>query len=188
MSEIRQIEDTGRPARRTMARICREAGATVRFNTRLREMNVLGCLLHHGVQLAVDVTFRCALTCGGNAHPQAASTNGAVLTRFREDKERKYAELLESKRCQLVVVALKTGGGRWSTEATEFMDSLAAVRAREAPRILWRSAFLGCRRRWSRMLAVSCARAFAASLVALPAAALSGTDGPSPDLADLFAM
>ena len=53
----------------------------------------------------------------------------------------------------------------------EFMDSLAGARAREAPRILWRSAFSGWRRRWSRMLAVSCARAFAASLVALPAAA-----------------
>ena len=109
------------------------------------------------------------------------------LTRAREDKERKYAELIESERCQLMVVALETGG-RWSTEAKEFMDSLAAARAREAPRILWRSAFLGWRRRWSRMLAVSCARAFAVSLVALPTAALSGTHGPSPDLADLFAM
>ena len=173
----------------------------MRFNTRLREMNVAvsandersievlasGLPLHHEAQLAVDVTLRCALTCGGNAHPQAASTNGAVLTHAREDKERKYAELLESERCRLVVVALETGG-RWSTEATEFMASLAAARAREAPRILWRSAFLGWRRRWSRMLAVSCARAFAASLVVLPAAALSGTDGPTPDLADLFAL
>ena len=69
-----------------MARICREAGATVRFNTRLREMNVailasdersievlgFGLLLHHGAQLAVDVTLRCPLRCGGNAHPQLA--------------------------------------------------------------------------------------------------------------------
>ena len=157
----------------------------MRFNTRLREMNVaisandersievLASGLPLRAQLAVDVTLRCALTCGGNAHSQVASTNGAVLTRAREDKERKHAELLESERCRLVVVALETGG-RWSTEATEFMDSLAAARASEAPRILWRSAFLGWRRRWSKMLAVSCARAFAASLVTLPAAALTG--------------
>ena len=37
------------------------------------------------------------------------------------------------------------------------------------------------------MLAV-CARAIAASLVALPAAVPPETDGPSPDLADLSAM
>ena len=111
------------PPERTMARICREAGATVRFNTRLREMNVAvsandersievlasGLPLHHGAQLAV------ALTCGGNAHPQVASTNGVVLTRARADKERKYAEFLESERCRLVVVALETGG-RWRSD------------------------------------------------------------------------
>ena len=36
--------------------------------------------------------------------------------------------------------------------------------------------------RRSRMLSVSCALAFAASLVALPATALPGTDGATPDL------
>ena len=129
----------------------------MRFNTRLREMNVAisandersievlasGLLVHHGAQLAVDVTVRCAFTCGGNAHPQTASTNRAVLTRARADKEKKYAELLESERCRLVVVALETGE-RWSTEATVFMHSLAAARAHEAPRILWRAGGAGC--------------------------------------------
>ena len=70
--------------------------------------------------------------------------------------------------------------------ALDFVDSLAFSRAREAPPVLRRSVRLGWRRRWGRMLAVSCARAFAASLVALPAAALPGTDGATPDLADLF--
>ena len=96
------------------------------------------CITEHNWQLMSlsDVPSRAE----GTRTTQAASTNGAVLTRAREDKERKCAELLESERCRLVVVALEMGG-RWSTEATEFMDSLAA-RAREAPRILWRSAFL----------------------------------------------
>ena len=61
---------------RTLARVCREAGATVRCNVRLRDMNVavsatdmrsievlaIGLPLHHGAQLAVDITLRSALT------------------------------------------------------------------------------------------------------------------------------
>ena len=65
---------------RSLARACREAGATVRTNTLLRDMNLCvpavdaraievlatGLLLHHGAQLAVDITLRSALgTCGG---------------------------------------------------------------------------------------------------------------------------
>ena len=38
-------------------------------------------------------------------------------------------------------------------------------RAREAPPMLRRSAFLAWRKRWTRMLSVSCARSFATSLV-----------------------
>ena len=143
MSEIRQIEDTGRPA---------------------RENN--GTHLQGG-------RSHSALTGRGNAHPEAASTNGAVPRRRSTpiSLSQRAADWWSS----------HWRRGRWSMEATEFMDSLAAARAREAPGILWRSASLGWRRRWSRMFAVSCARAFADSLVALSAAALSGIDGPSPD-------
>ena len=186
------------PTERSLARVCREAGATVRFNTMLRDMNInvsaddhrsievlaSGLPLHHGAQIAVDITLRCALRSCGNAHVHAAVMNGAVLARAREEKERKYVELLDADRCRLVVIAMETGG-RWSNEALAFVDSLASARAREAPAVLRRSVHLSWRRRWSRMLSVSCARAFAASLVALPASALPGTDGATPDLADL---
>ena len=57
------------PFERTLARLCREAGATVRRNARLRDMNISvpvtderaievlasGLELNHGAQLAVDV-------------------------------------------------------------------------------------------------------------------------------------
>ena len=68
-----------------------------------------------------------------------------------------------------------------------FVAVLAAARAREATPLLRRSAFLGWRRRWSRMVAISCARAFATSLTAVNALphALAGVDGVGPDLADL---
>ena len=50
----------------------------------------------------------------------------------RRDKEAKYAELVASERCRLVAVALETGG-RWNTEALEFVAGMASSRARDAP-------------------------------------------------------
>ena len=186
---------------RTLARVCREAGATARCNAKLCDMNLAvaanddraievlasGLPLFFGAQLAVDITVRCALAADGTAQPGAARVDGAVCTRAREDKERTYSELLRGDRCRLVVVALETGG-RWSEEALQFVESLAAVRARDAPPALFHSAALAWRRQWSRMIAVSVARSFATSLVALPEAlhALGGVDGCAPDLADLL--
>ena len=186
---------------RTLARVLREAGATVRFNCLLREMNVAvraederrievlasGLPLFHGAQLAVDITLRSALACNGEPRPGAARVNGSVCERARADKETKYAELLEGDRCRLVVVALETGG-RWSSEAIQFVESLASSRAREEPPALAKPAFLAWRRRWARMISISCARAFATSLVAATRAmhAVAGTDGEAPDAVALF--
>ena len=171
----------------------------MRRNVKLREMNlvveaadersieVLACGLpqRHGTQLAVDITHRSALTSAGNACSNAATTDGAVLQRARRDKEAEYWELLEGSRCHLVVVALETGG-RWSDEAIAFIDSLASARSRAAIPVLRGSAFWAWRRRWVRMLAISCARAFVSSLISSPADMWTGTDGPVPDMADLF--
>ena len=84
----------------------------------------------------LDITVRCALAADGTAQPGAPRVDGAVCTRAREDKERTYSELLRGNRCRLVVVALETGG-RWSEEALQFVESLAAVRARDAPTALF---------------------------------------------------
>ena len=75
---------------RTLARVCREAGASVRINTKLRDMNVAistsdareievlasGLPMHHGAQLAVDITMRSALTANGSACPNAVLALG----------------------------------------------------------------------------------------------------------------
>ena len=64
------------PTERTLARVCREAGATVRCNTKLRYLNIgvsvqderaievvaSGLPFHHGAQFAVDITLRSATT------------------------------------------------------------------------------------------------------------------------------
>ena len=65
----------------------------------------------------------------------AAHTNGAVLHRARMEKAAKYSELLEGSRCQLVVVGIETGG-RWSSEAVDFVEMMAQAKAREAPQVL----------------------------------------------------
>ena len=59
--------------------------------------------------------------------------------------------LLEGDRCRLVVIGVETGG-RFSPEAVNFVDALAAAKARDSPPVLRRS---------MRMLAVSCGRCFA---------------------------
>ena len=101
----------------------------------------------------------------------------------RRIKEEKYKELLAGDWCRTVVVGIETGC-RWSLEAVEFVDMLAGASAREAPPVLRRSAYLAWRGRWRRMLAVSCARAFANSVVSRSSDTV-GTDGAAPDLADL---
>ena len=152
-----------------------------------REIEVLasGLPMHHGAQLAVDITMRSALTVNGSACPNAAHTDGAVLLRARLDKERKYHELLDAERCRLVVVGLEVGG-RWSTESVDFVTALAGSKSQEAPPLLKGSAFFAWRRRWIRMLSISCARSFASSLVLTRSHTPEGQDGWAPDVADLF--
>ena len=89
---------------------------------------------------------------------------------------------------EVEVVQNRDTGGRWSPEAADFIERLATARARDAPPNLQRSAFLAWRRRWTRMIAVSCARSFATSLVAqssLPHA-LAGVDGEVPCLVEVL--
>ena len=62
-------------------------------------------------------------------------------------------------------------------EALSFIEAMAQARARNAPYRLRRSAFLAWRKRWTRMVSVSCARSFASSLVAGPNDEMSGVDG-----------
>ena len=80
--------------------VCREAGATVRCNTKLRDLERLRswplvCLPITGAQLAVDITLRSATTAASLLCTNEAHTNGAVLHRTRMEKAAKYSELLE---------------------------------------------------------------------------------------------
>ena len=178
------------------------AGARVRFNVFLRDMNVnvagtderrivevlaqdLPCF--GGAQLAVDITLRCVVSSAGEPHPNTTDVDGAALMVAREDKERIYPERTTSGRCRLVVVAIETGG-RWSSEAVDFVRQLAFAKAREVPSFMLFSTALPWERRWTRMLSTVYSLSFAASLVA-PSDTCEvwcWTGGEPPPLADLL--
>ena len=129
---------------------------------------------------------RSALTVTGQPKPHAATDDGAVARDARRDREAAYPELVGSKRCALVVVALETGG-RFSAEAFDFLRELSYVRSRDTTPLLRHATALAWCRRWARCLAASAAKSFAASLNAPCAAgAWHAVDGPCPCLAELL--
>ena len=102
---------------RTLARVCREAGATVRYNAKLRDMDLA---VSAKDDRAIEVlatglvpNWRWTSPFGAplrrTGQQRASRMDGAVCTRAREDKERKYSEFFRADRCRLVVVARETG-------------------------------------------------------------------------------
>ena len=115
----------------------------------------------------------------------SADRGEELLAAARGEKERKYAELVRGRRCKLIVLALSTGG-RWSTEALGFVHTLAWAKARSVPQFLRKSAAFSWQRRWTRMLSVAAARAFAHGLNAPARACPLVQGGADAELCDLF--
>ena len=100
-----------KPAESAMAAVCREAGALVKTEVRLRDLNVdvptsdmrrIDVLADHlpcrqGRQLAIDVTVRSPLTAFGEPRPRAAAEDGAVAGDARADKVAKCPELVQAR-------------------------------------------------------------------------------------------
>ena len=126
-----RLKSRAQAPERTLARVCREAGATV-----LRDMNIaVAATDHRAVEVLASGLIRCAHTAESRACPNAGTSNGAILQAARAQKATKYAELLHGSRCRLVVVGVETGG-RWSDEAMQFIAELAACKASEAPPVM----------------------------------------------------
>ena len=100
----------------------------------------------------------------GTPYPKAAAENGVRLEAARKRKEKKYSELLATRRCRLVVAAMEVEG-RWSEEAWTFLTLLAEVKAQTAPHVLKRSTQYCLLRRWSQMVSVAAQTALAATLL-----------------------
>ena len=117
------------------ARVCREAGARVDENVLLASLNLNGISargrrrievvanglpLWRGAQLAIDVTLVSPVRRDGEPQPGVDEEDGVQLREARRRKERTYRQLMQSRRCRLVLLAMEVGG-RWSTEALSFM-------------------------------------------------------------------
>ena len=175
--------------------MCREAGGRAQKNVDMRDMNpaslhvfgdrklevlVTGLPLHDGAQLAVDTTLVAPLTRKGEARPKAWHEDGAAMVDARRRKEKRYPELLNSRRCRLVVTAHETGG-RWSEEAYNFVLQLAAAKARSAPRVLQGSALFTWLRRWTALVSIAAQKAYANTLL-YGHAGSACSDGSAPEL------
>ena len=183
-----------------LERACREAGAVVAVHTLVRDLNVgsvpgddrrieviaNGLPLWGGMQLAVDTTLVSALCSTGAPRCYQNRAEGAALRQARRAKERTYPELLRpDSRCRLVVLALEVGG--FSPETGDFVQRLARARARSVPPRVRGAVSAAFARRWSSFLAAGASRAYAASLLALPAHSAAGVHGPPPLVIDVLA-
>ena len=182
-----------------MARICREAGASVSTNILLRDLNTNttrtderrievianGLPLWNGSQLAIDTTLVSPLTASAQPRRHQRTTTAAALRLARQAKERFYPELQGGGRARLVVVGLEIGG-RWSQEAAALIGSLARHKTQTLPAILRPAAHHAWISRWAAHLSTAAMRAFASSLLHLPASTSTNIDGPSPHLGDLL--
>ena len=167
------------------ARVCREAGARVRTNVMVRDMDLVpndrvdnrrlevvadGLPLFGGAQLAIDTTLVSAI-------------DGVALAAARRNKARTYPELSGGDgRARLVVLAAEVGG-RWSEEARKFLGALATAKARSAPVLLQPSVRAAWLHRWRGLLACTAARSFAESLLGNTA---PGVDGAVPSMQDVL--
>ena len=130
------------------AQVCREAGARVRLNTTVRDLDLLpgalfadrrlevvadGLPLFNVAQLAIDTKMVSALRGDGTARRGAQHTSGTAIMSTTRRKELTYPELSsDGGRARLVVLATEAGG-RWSQETRQFLVALVKAKSREAP-------------------------------------------------------
>ena len=170
----------GYPMETVSARICREAGARVRTNVMVRDLDLGafnrldgrrleiiadGLPLWRGAQLAVDATLVSPIKADGTARRHAACRNGIALEAARRAKERKYPELAgRGGRARLVVVGAEVGGC-FSSETSQFLRGLVSAKVRGVFPPLKGKAAAAWMRRWSSMLGCVVANSFALSLL-----------------------
>ena len=160
------LRSRGVPLEHAAARVYREAGARVTMHTRLAHLNLPavqridertievianGLPPWHGSQLAIDTTLVSPLTSEAQPRRRGRRYAAAALHTARRTKERTYPELVASSRCRLVVLGIEVGG-RWSTEATQFLRSLAQNKAQPAPAPLRHAMITSLLSRWSAII------------------------------------
>ena len=158
----------------------------------VRPYNILGQLegymlalfwlpLWQGSQLAVDTTLVSPLTSAAEPRRRGGRFAGTALRAARQTKERTYPELVGSRRCRLVVLAMEDGG-RWSAEAAQFLRLLAQTKAQSTPRHLRQATVTALISRWSAILTHAGMQALASSLLSIPTDGATNGEGALPPL------
>ena len=135
-----------------------------RVDDRRIEVIANGLPMWGGSQPAVDTTLVSPLTRSGEPRSRGGTYAGAALQDARRNKERTYPELLQNRRCRLVVLGIEVGG-MWSNEASNFIRMLANARARSSPPSFQAATRAALVSRWSALLTHAAATSFAASLL-----------------------
>ena len=78
-------------------------------------------------------------------------------------RERRDCDLVESNRCEFLVLAAGTGG-RWHEDCIRLVTALARYRAASEPAVLRRSMQLAFQRRWWSLLSVALHNSIATAL------------------------
>ena len=149
------LRSRGAALERAVARICREAGATVSTNVFLRDLNT-DTIRNDDRRIEVIAN---GLPSPGDTR-ELHSEPGAALRIARKAKERTYPELVRQGRARRVVVALEVGG-RWSAAAATFIRLVARHRAQSAPLPVRASAHHAWISRWAALLSTAAMKAFA---------------------------
>ena len=144
-----------------------------------------GLSLHNGAQLALDATLVSPLTATGRPRLGSHRKNGAAHQQAKKDKVRRYPEFQSASRCRLVVAGMEVGG-RWSTEAAEFLEQLAWQRVRDTPERLRRATALALERRWAELVSVSAMKALADTLLYNTAQTTTVGDDGVPRVGELL--
>ena len=107
---------------------------------------------NRAIQLAIDTTLVSPLT--SEPRSRARHYAGAAVQDARRATERTYPELLQTRRCKLVVLAIEVGG-RWSQEATTFLriwNDFGDVSRWHQSSSAWRRRCLAKLRCWSDLV------------------------------------
>ena len=193
-----RLQARGRPLERAWSQILRDAGARVREQVRVADLNLttsrvgdgrtldfvaLGLPVHGGLPLCGDPTLRAPITAEGVPQAGAAADGRVPIRNGEAAKRRVYRDLEESDRCVLLPLACTTGGS-WSDTCIDLVRCLAWHKVEREPMLLRQSYRLALLRRWWGLLSVALHEAVAASLD--PGDVVLESAFPPVDMVDLW--
>ena len=132
-------------------------------DARRLDFAVFGLPIFGGLSLCADATIVSPISVEGVPHPGCAEDADAVFAAAIREKRNTYRDLVESNRCEFLVLAAGTGGRRHE-DCIHLVTALARHRAASAPAVLRRSMQLAFQRRWWSLLSVALHNSIATAL------------------------